>query len=52
MKLKFLQPLTTEKESSENEQDESFQYKENELKINIEKFILSLKINPEDKILF
>ena len=48
----LLQPLTTEKELSENEQDELFKYKEYELKINNEKFIFSLKINPEDKILF
>jgi len=45
-------PLTNEKEFNDNEEDELFKCKEYELLLNREKIKLTMKINPEEVILF
>ena len=45
-------PLTSEKESNENEENELFKCKEYELQLNSEKCVLTMKINSYDTILF
>ncbi len=45
-------PLTNEKEFNANEEDELFKCKEYELLLNREKIKLTMKINPEEVILF